>query len=568
MELPILEAKASPSEDSDGKLNDNGNNGNNGNGGNGNHYGWEEGESGGGSGDSGNNGNGNSGNTNNTGGSENQSGILMPQKPVSDIEQSLIDEIRQYTEVLMEANIDGEMDTAYTYGNGRISLERFTGWTGYYTNDPRGSVSGVTDEEGRLWKSYRYGPTGDITFGKTQYNNSYAYNAEDYNPNLEVQYLRARYYDVERGNFLTEDTYLGKLTDPLTLNRYNYVKSSAPNYVDPSGHKKQSWTETADQAKKNWQEYNKMPVQDYDSGPDYGSKNKELLEELDKKLSTARTKPKKMMDAAEEKGRSVIGYCSDYKAGMDAGRKIAEAEYHNWELTLLFGKNAYKRDDYFWDTDLQEIYDQARNASNNKDAFSAGFTAGQTMFTIEILSLIVGALESGGSSSGGQQVVLPGVGEVTIPGDAAGSVAGVLPPGSILRDQENKKESEEEGKGDSNSQNSSSGWSSKDPLVGDVANAIDDTIPGKVSDVNRVIRDSDGRIITDLDIELDNAVIQVKSGGGKGLTTQLINTANATGKEAIGYVPDAKPSIIKGAEANGFKVFTNLNELINYLKGN
>ena len=49
---------------------------------------------------------------------------------------------------------------------------------------------------------------------------------------------------------------------------------------------------------------------------------------------------------------------------------------------------------------LQEIYDQARNASNNKDAFSAGFTAGQTMFTIEILSLIVGALESGGSSSG------------------------------------------------------------------------------------------------------------------------------------------------------------------------
>ena len=156
-----------------------------------------------------------------------------------------------------------------------------------------------------------------------------------------------------------------------------------------------------------------------------------------------------MMDAAEEKGRSVIGYCSDYKAGMDAGRKIAEAEYHNWELTLLFGKNAYKRDDYFWDTDLQEIYDQARNASNNKDAFSAGFTAGQTMFTIEILSLIVGALESGGSSSGGQQVVLPGVGEVTIPGDAAGSVAGVLPPGSILRDQENKKESEEEGKGDS-----------------------------------------------------------------------------------------------------------------------
>ena len=252
------------------------------------------------------------------------------------------------------------------------------------------------------------------------------------------------------------------------------MKSSAPNYVDPSGHKKQSWTETADQAKKNWQEYNKMPVQDYDSGPDYGSKNKELLGELDKKLSTARTKLQKLMDAAEEKGRSVIGYCSDYKAGMDAGRKIAEAEYHNWELTLLFGKNAYKRDDYFWDTDLQEIYDQARNASNNKDAFSAGFTAGQTMFTIEILSLIVGALESGGSSSGGQQVVLPGVGEVTIPGDAAGSVAGVLPPGSILRDQENKKESEEEGKGEADSKKNK--------------------IPDNDSTTGHIFRDAEGHI--------------------------------------------------------------------------
>ena len=49
-----------------------------------------------------------------------------------------------------------------------------------------------------------------------------------------TDYKRVRYYDVERGNFLTEDMYLGKLTDPLTLNRYNYVKSSPLNYTDPS----------------------------------------------------------------------------------------------------------------------------------------------------------------------------------------------------------------------------------------------------------------------------------------------------------------------------------------------
>ena len=132
-----------------------------------------------------NNGNAN-GNTNNTGGSQNQSGILFPiDGEVSELEQELIDMIkttskekdyelieyvndvnREHTEMLMELNINGIMDTAYSYGNERLTNERFTGWTGYYTYDPRGSVSGVTDSEGMIWQSYQYDGFGNITFGK------------------------------------------------------------------------------------------------------------------------------------------------------------------------------------------------------------------------------------------------------------------------------------------------------------------------------------------------------------------------------------------------------------------
>ena len=36
-------------------------------------------------------------------------------------------------------------------------------------------------------------------------------------------------------NFLTEDSYLGSINEPLTLNRYNYCISSYPNYEDPGG---------------------------------------------------------------------------------------------------------------------------------------------------------------------------------------------------------------------------------------------------------------------------------------------------------------------------------------------
>ena len=193
--------------------------------------------------------------------SQNQCGILFPvQEEVSAVEADLISRIkttgkeknyelieylndvnREHAEVLVEQNINGRTDTSYIYGaeiNGgfdRISLDRFDGSTGYYLYDARGSVSGVTNEEGQVYQSYRYSVTGEITFGAPQYENEYTYNGESYNPNIQSQYLRARYYCVVTATFLTEDSYLGNQTEPLTLNRYNYCVSSYLNYTDPSG---------------------------------------------------------------------------------------------------------------------------------------------------------------------------------------------------------------------------------------------------------------------------------------------------------------------------------------------
>ena len=256
-----------------------------------------------GSGNSGNNGNGNgngkgkgnnkknskSGGTDDAGygnatnaeenNSQNQCGILFPlQEEVSATEADLIARIkttgkeknyelieylndvnREHAEVLVEQNINGKTDTSYIYGaeiNGgfdRISLDRFDGSTGYYLYDARGSVSGITNEEGQVYQSYRYSVTGEITFGAPQYENEYTYNGESYNPNIESQYLRARYYCVVTATFLTEDSYLGSLTEPLTLNRYNYCVSSYLNYTDPSGNYYTTWQGEA--AHRSLQEY-------------------------------------------------------------------------------------------------------------------------------------------------------------------------------------------------------------------------------------------------------------------------------------------------------------------------
>ena len=41
---------------------------------------------------------------------------------------------------------------------------------------------------------------------------------------------------VREVTFLTEDSYPGEETEPLSQNRYSYVQNNPVNYTDPSGH--------------------------------------------------------------------------------------------------------------------------------------------------------------------------------------------------------------------------------------------------------------------------------------------------------------------------------------------
>ena len=121
--------------------------------------------------------------------------------------------------------------------------DRFTGESNFYLYDPSGNVAGITDQDGYLWQSYRYDAFGNATFGSPQYDNEYTFNAESYNPNIHSQYLRARYYDTVKGSFLTEDTYLGDIRNPLTLNRYSYCIGNPLFYCDPSGYDLKSFAQ-------------------------------------------------------------------------------------------------------------------------------------------------------------------------------------------------------------------------------------------------------------------------------------------------------------------------------------
>ncbi|MFR2038486.1 MAG: RHS repeat-associated core domain-containing protein [Anaerobutyricum sp.] len=95
----------------------------------------------------------------------------------------------------------------------------------------------MTNTEGILETAYSYDAFGNVSVsGNTETKNPYTYNAEYTDASTGNQYLRARYYDPEEGTFLTQDSYLGSLLEPLSQNLYTYAENNPVNYSDPSGH--------------------------------------------------------------------------------------------------------------------------------------------------------------------------------------------------------------------------------------------------------------------------------------------------------------------------------------------
>jgi RHS repeat-associated protein len=65
--------------------------------------------------------------------------------------------------------------------------------------------------------------------------NPYQYTGEAWDAEVELLYLRARYYQPEVGRFVTKDPWTGDVWRPGTLNRYVYATNNPVNRIDPSG---------------------------------------------------------------------------------------------------------------------------------------------------------------------------------------------------------------------------------------------------------------------------------------------------------------------------------------------
>jgi RHS repeat-associated protein len=91
------------------------------------------------------------------------------------------------------------------------------------------------DAFGNLLHSTATGiPPGGTTVAPTP--NEFLFAGEQFDPDLNLYYNRARYLNVSTGRFWTMDDYEGDDEAPLSLHKYLYVAANPTNLGDPSGH--------------------------------------------------------------------------------------------------------------------------------------------------------------------------------------------------------------------------------------------------------------------------------------------------------------------------------------------
>ena len=107
--------------------------------------------------------------------------------------------------------------------------------TQFYHSNALGSITSVTGERGELVASIAYDAFGTPTETGRQGVTRFLHAAREYDADTALYYVRARYYDPQLGRFLSVDARWADWSDPLSLNRYAYVRNSPTRYIDPSG---------------------------------------------------------------------------------------------------------------------------------------------------------------------------------------------------------------------------------------------------------------------------------------------------------------------------------------------
>jgi RHS repeat-associated protein len=152
----------------------------------------------------------------------------------------LVDDLNPtgYPQVVDELT-NGAVTRTYSYGLQRIDEDQVISntWTpSFYGYDGGGNVRQLTSAAGAaVTDSYEYDAFGNALIHNGSTPNNFLYRGEQYDSDLGLYYLRARYYNPLTGRFMSRDPEDGNPINPATLHKYIYAGSDPVKYVDPTG---------------------------------------------------------------------------------------------------------------------------------------------------------------------------------------------------------------------------------------------------------------------------------------------------------------------------------------------
>lgn len=122
---------------------------------------------------------------------------------------------------------------------GTHALAQTGGTVTYVYTDPQGTPLAETDASGNITATFEYtpygtyAPQGTSAPGPAPKGPGYTGHVND--PETNLVYIQARYYDPATGRFVSIDPMPTEEADTYSFNRYAYVRNSPINNQDPTG---------------------------------------------------------------------------------------------------------------------------------------------------------------------------------------------------------------------------------------------------------------------------------------------------------------------------------------------
>jgi RHS repeat-associated protein len=146
----------------------------------------------------------------------------------------LVDRVQPFQQVL-EDRVGGAVTATYVHLDDLVAAAFPGTGTRFYHYDGQMSTRKLTDSAAAVTDEYTFDAWG-VTLASTGTTpNNYLYTGEQFDPNVGMQYNRARYLSLSSGTFVSHDPAAGAIEDPISLHRYLNAQGDPANKLDPTG---------------------------------------------------------------------------------------------------------------------------------------------------------------------------------------------------------------------------------------------------------------------------------------------------------------------------------------------